>query len=136
MASGDLFEDGFVTWSPNQAKSFFRAGMVEDFVCSRVLDHWALMLVVVGRAKAQERFVAVRSARETDKTKYRHFKTLDAAVNAAAEIGFDCRHIGPARVGHKEMRRSLDVASETIDLMSKHFRGTRQGRPQGGEAQP
>jgi hypothetical protein len=34
--SGELFEQEFETWTPAQAKAFFRAGVVDDFLVSNV----------------------------------------------------------------------------------------------------
>ncbi|MFM0617511.1 hypothetical protein PQR37_25985 [Paraburkholderia nemoris] len=107
--SGDLFEQDFETWTPVQAKSFFRAGMVDDFFATRLSESvWVLTLKVVGR-EGRQMFVQMRAAREADRTKVRQFKTLDAAIRAAGEIGFDVRSIGIARVGHKSLRRGVNA---------------------------
>lgn len=99
--SGELFEQEFETWTPAQAKAFFRAGMVDDFFVSHVgSELWVITLLVVGRQGRQMQ-VQLRTARENDTHKVRQFKTLDAAVRAAGEIGFDVRTIGIARVAQR-----------------------------------
>jgi hypothetical protein len=104
--SGELFEQDFETWTPAQAKSFFRAGMVDDFFATNTgNDEWVLTLVVVGR-QGRQMHVQIRTARETDMHKVRVFKTLDAAVRAAGEIGFDVRSIGIARLVLRSQQRS------------------------------
>ncbi|MGF6637251.1 hypothetical protein OKW39_004467 [Paraburkholderia sp. MM6662-R1] len=100
-ASGELFEQEFETWTPAQAKAFFRAGMVDDFLVRNVGgDLWVLTLLVVGRQGRQMQ-IQLRTARELDTRKVRQFKTLDAAVRAAGEIGFDVGTIGIARVAQR-----------------------------------
>jgi hypothetical protein len=107
--SGELFDQEFETWTPVQAKSFFRAGMVDDFFATRLgEDFWVLTLKVVGR-EGRQMFVQMRAAREPDRTKVRQFKTLDAAIRAAGEIGFDVRSIGIARLGHKSLQRGVSA---------------------------
>ncbi|KDR24619.1 hypothetical protein [Caballeronia grimmiae] len=133
--AGDLFDDGWQTWTPSQAKSMFMAGLVDDFFCTRVQDHWCLIFMVVG-GKDKERFFALRGAREQDKRKYRRFKSLDAAVNAASEVGFDCRSIGPHNITAKPIKRAYDELAERMGDLLRNERKPRQGRPQGGEAQP
>lgn len=104
--SGELFEQEFETWTPAQAKTFFRAGMVDDFFVSNVgEDLWVLTLLVVGRGGRQIQ-IQLRTARELDTHKVRQFKTLDAAVRAAGEIGFDVRNIGIARVAQRASPRA------------------------------
>jgi hypothetical protein len=104
--SGELFEQEFETWTPAQAKTFFRAGMVEDFFATNVGGElWVLTLVVVGRQRRQMQ-VQLRTARELDPRKVRQFRTLDAAINAAGEIGFDVRKIGIARIGQRSAQRN------------------------------
>jgi hypothetical protein len=86
--SGELFKQEFETWTPAPAKTFFRAGMVDDFFATNVGDdQWVLTLLVVGRQGRQMQ-VQLRTARELDPRKVRCFKTLDAAISAAREIGF------------------------------------------------
>ena len=96
--SGDLFEQEYETWTPAQAKTFFRAGMVDDFFATSVGDEqWVLTLLVVGR-QGQQMQVQLRTARELDPRKVRHFKTLDAAVRAAGDQrGGDRQSRQPAR---------------------------------------
>ncbi len=109
--SGDLFEQEYETWTPAQAKTFFRAGMVDDFFATSVGDEqWVLTLLVVGR-QGQQMQVQLRTARELDPRKVRHFKTLDAAVRAAGEIGFDVRTIGIARIGQHSPHRPSKASS-------------------------
>jgi hypothetical protein len=104
--SGELFEQDFETWAPAQAKTFFRAGMVDDFFATNIGDdQWVLTLVVVGR-QGRQMHVQLRTARELDPRKVRHFKTLDAAISAAGEIGFDVRTIGIARIGQRSQQRA------------------------------
>lgn len=111
--SGDLFGQEFETWTPVEANSFFRAGMVDDFFATNLGDSfWVLTLKVVGR-EGRQMFVQMRAAREPDKTKVRQFKTLDAAVRAAGEIGFDVRSIGIARLGHKSLQRGVNALAGT-----------------------
>ncbi|WP_133667282.1 hypothetical protein [Paraburkholderia sp. BL10I2N1] len=111
--SGDLFEQEFETWTPVQAKSFFRAGMVDDFFVTNINDvYWVLTLKVVGR-EGRQMFVQMRGAREVDRSKVRQFRTLDAAVRAAGEIGFDVRSIGIARLGHKSLERGVKAFANT-----------------------
>lgn len=115
--SEDLFAQEFETWTPAQAKSFFRAGMVDDFFATNVGDdQWVLTLVVVGR-QGRKTQIQLRTARELDTHKVRHFKTLDAAVRAAGEIGFDVRTIGIARIGQRPLQRA-----------DKPLRGPREDR--------
>ncbi|WP_165782158.1 hypothetical protein [Paraburkholderia hospita] len=103
--SGELFEQDFETWTPAQAKSFFRAGMVDDFFATNTGDdQWVMTLVVVG-CQGRQMHVQLRTARESDTHKVRHFKTLDAAVRAAGEIGFDVRSIGIARLAQRSPQR-------------------------------
>ncbi|MGF6265448.1 hypothetical protein OKW49_006441 [Paraburkholderia youngii] len=103
--SGDLFEQEFETWTPAQAKTFFRAGMLDDFFATNVGDdQWVLTLLVVGRQGRQTQ-IQLRTARELDIHNVRHFKTLDAAVRAAGEIGFDVRTIGIARIAQRSSQR-------------------------------
>ncbi|RKR31711.1 hypothetical protein B0G82_7950 [Paraburkholderia sp. BL17N1] len=103
--SGELFEQEFETWTPAQAKTFFRAGMVDDFFATNVGDdQWVLTLLVVGRQGRQMQ-VQLRTARELDPRKVRRFKTLDAAISAAGEIGFDVRTIGIARMAQHSSHR-------------------------------
>ncbi|OWJ55934.1 hypothetical protein [Paraburkholderia caledonica] len=103
--SGELFEQEFETWTPAQAKAFFRAGMVDDFFATDIGgDLWVLTLIVVSRQGRQMQ-VQLRTARELDPRKVRHFKTLDAAVRAAGEIGFDVRTIGIARIAQHSSHR-------------------------------
>jgi hypothetical protein len=127
--SGDLFEQEFETWTPVQAKSFFRAGMVDDLFASNINNvYWALTLKVVGR-EGRQMFVQMRGAREADKSKVRQFRTLDAAVRAAGEIGFDVRSIGIARLGHKSLQRGLNelanAARELRQMLPKADCATR-----------
>ncbi|WP_350357531.1 hypothetical protein [Paraburkholderia fungorum] len=113
VTSGELFEQEFETWTPAQAKSFFRAGMVDDFFATKLREGiWVVTLVVVGR-QGRQVFVQLRAARELHRHKVREFKTLDAAVRAAGEIGFDVRSIGIARLGQKSIRRGLKAFGET-----------------------
>lgn len=64
--SGDLLEQEFETWTPAQAKPFFRAGMVDDFFAINVGDdRWVLTLLVVGRQGLQTQ-IHLRTARELD----------------------------------------------------------------------
>ena len=102
MANGDLFLDDAVrdTWTMEEAKSFFRAGMVDDFVALEAPGGRVLGLQLAGRG-----LVFLRSFRESDKSKARVFRTLDAAVGAAAEIGFDVRMVGVWRTVAKPARR-------------------------------
>ncbi|MFM0416969.1 hypothetical protein [Paraburkholderia aromaticivorans] len=117
--SGDLFEQDFETWTPVQAKSFFRAGMVDDFFATRLSESvWVLTLKVVGR-EGRQMFVQMRAAREPDRSKVRQFKTLDAAIRAAGEIGFDVRSIGIARVGHKALQRGVNALTGTARELRK-----------------
>jgi hypothetical protein len=112
--SGELFDQEFETWTPAQAKSFFRAGMVDDFFATKLAENfWVLTLKVVGR-QGKQMFVQLRGAREPDKTKVRQFKTLDAAIGAAGEIGFDVRTIGIARLGHKSMQRGVNALADVV----------------------
>jgi hypothetical protein len=72
--------------------------MVDDFFATDIGgDLWVLTLIVVSRQGRQMQ-VQLRTARELDPRKVRHFKTLDATVRAAGEIGFDVRTIGIARI--------------------------------------
>jgi hypothetical protein len=115
--SGELFEQEFETWTPAQAKAFFRAGMVDDFFVSDVGGElWVLTLVVVCR-EGRQMHVQLRTARELDTHKVRQFKTLDAAVRAAGEIGFDVRSIGIARVAH---RATPQRGAKTADRAKGH----------------
>lgn len=115
--SGELFEQEFETWTPAQAKAFFRAGMVDDFFVSNVGgDLWVLTLLVVGRQGRQMQ-VQLRTARELDAHKVRQFKTLDAAVRAAGEIGFDVRSIGIARL---TQRATPQRSAKTSDRSNGH----------------
>jgi hypothetical protein len=115
--SGELFEQEFETWTPAQAKAFFRAGMVDDFFVSDVGGElWVLTLLVVGRQGRQMQ-VQLRTARELDTHKVRQFKTLDAAVRAAGEIGFDVRTIGIARIAQ---RASPQRGAKTPDRVNGH----------------
>jgi hypothetical protein len=119
--SGELFEQDFETWPPAQAKSFFRAGMVDDFFATNMGDdQWVLTLVVVGR-QGRQLHVQLRTARESDRHKVRHFKTLDAAVRAAGEIGFDVRSIGIARLAQRSQQRGAktgaDAATESRGML-------------------
>jgi hypothetical protein len=50
--------------------------------------------------------VQLRTARELDPRKVRQFRTLDAAINAAGEIGFDVRTIGVALIGQRPAHRN------------------------------
>ncbi|MFM0527251.1 hypothetical protein PQR11_19960 [Paraburkholderia strydomiana] len=69
--SGELFEQEFETWTPAQAKSFFRAGIVDDFFATNTGDDlWVLTLVVVGR-HGRQTYVQLRTARELDVHKVR-----------------------------------------------------------------
>ncbi|MFM0572054.1 hypothetical protein PQQ88_27450 [Paraburkholderia caledonica] len=117
--SGELFEQEFETWTPAQAKAFFRAGMVDDFLVSNVGgDLWVLTLLVVGRQGKQMQ-VQLRTARELDAHKVRQFKTLDAAVRAAGEIGFDVRSIGIARLAQRATpQRSAKTSDRRNGLLS------------------
>jgi hypothetical protein len=104
--SGELFEQEFETWTPAQAKAFFRAGIVDDFFATDIGgDLWVLTLIVISRQGRQMQ-VQLRTARELDVRKVRQFKTLDAAVRAAGEIGFDVRTIGMARPAQRAAQRS------------------------------
>lgn len=96
--SGELFEQEFETWTPAQAKAFFRAGMVDDFFVTNIGDDQC--------PQARQMQVQLRTARELDPRNVRRFKTLDAAISAAGEIGFDVRTIGIARVGQRPPLRS------------------------------
>ena len=108
--SGELFEQEFETWTPAQAKSFFRAGIVDDFFATNTGDDlWVLTLVVVGRYGRQT-YVQLRTARELDVHKVRKFKTLDAAVRAAGEIGFDVRVVGIAMSAKATPQRAARTA--------------------------
>jgi hypothetical protein len=62
--------------------------------------------------------VQLRTARELDAHKVRQFKTLDAAVWAAGEIGFDVRSIGIAQDSLSVQR--LNVAQKTSDRSNGH----------------
>ncbi|WP_132503466.1 MULTISPECIES: hypothetical protein, partial [unclassified Paraburkholderia] len=77
--SGELFEQEFETWTPAQAKAFFRAGMVDDFFVTDIGGElWVLTLIVISRQGRQMQ-IQLRTARELDVRKVRQFKTLDAA---------------------------------------------------------
>jgi hypothetical protein len=115
--SGELFDREFETWTPAQAKSFFRAGMVDDFFATNLADGvWVLTLLVVGR-QGRQMFVQLRAAREQDKHTLRKFKTLDAAVRAAGEIGFDVRSIGIARPGQKSLQRGIKALGGLVQML-------------------
>lgn len=116
--SGDLFDQEFETWTPAQAKAFFRAGMIDDFFATNIGDdQWVLTLVVVSRQGHQMQ-VQLRTARELDPRNVRRFKTLDAAISAAGEIGFDVRKIGVARVGQRAPSRSGKARRSTQETRS------------------
>jgi hypothetical protein len=91
--------------------------MVDDFFASNINNvYWVLTLKVVGREGLQM-FVQMRAAREAGKTKVRQFRTLDAAVRAAGEIGFDVRSIGIARLGHRSLQRGMnELANSAREL--------------------
>lgn len=112
--SGELFDQEFETWTPAQAKAFFRAGMVDDFFATNLADGiWVLTMLVVGR-QGRQMFVQLRAARETNKHSVRKFKSLDAAIRAAGDIGFDVRSIGTARPGQKSLQRGLKALGDLV----------------------
>jgi hypothetical protein len=78
-----------------------------------------LTLLVVGRQGRQMQVMQVqlRTAREFDAHKMRQFKTLDAAVWAAGEIGFDVRSIGIARLAQ---RATPQRSAKTSDRSNGH----------------
>lgn len=78
---------------------------------------WLLLtLLVVGR-QGRQMFVQLQAARESDKHTVRKFKSLDAAVRAAGEIGFDVRSIGIARLGQKSLQRGMKALGAGLAQM-------------------
>lgn len=91
-------------WGRQSAQYFARANCcltvtsssaiwVASYACSRSYSS-AVRAV-------RQMHVQLRTARELDTHKVRQFETLDAAVRAAGEIGFDVRSIGIARVAQR-----------------------------------
>ncbi|MEC5409416.1 hypothetical protein VOM14_28150 [Paraburkholderia sp. MPAMCS5] len=64
MTSGDLFGQKFETWTPAQAKSFFRAGMVDDFFSTNISDDIRMPTIVVAGRQGSQVFVQLRAARD------------------------------------------------------------------------
>ncbi|MGC2963711.1 hypothetical protein ACPUET_27485 [Paraburkholderia graminis] len=94
--------------------------MVDDFFVTDIGGElWVLTLIVVSRQGRQMQ-IQLRTARELDVRKVRQFKTLDAAVKAAGEIGFDVRTIGiagPARRAAKHSSKATRVAHEQRSML-------------------
>lgn len=67
----------------------FKGGLIDDFTVMRVNGSWTLALMVAGGTRA----TALRTA-ELGSREPASFLTLDDAIFAAHQIGFDTRSLG------------------------------------------
>ena len=77
------------TFSMDQARAMFRGGLIDDFTVMRVNGAWSLALMVAGGKQV----TPLRTA-ESGRHEPCSFLTLDDAILAAHQIGFDTRSLG------------------------------------------
>lgn len=89
------------TFSMDQATAMFRGGLIDDFTILRIDGAWSLALMVAGGKQVSP----LRSAEQAGGP--RTFLTLDDAILAAHQIGFDTRSLGIWRPLGPQVARML-----------------------------